>query len=128
MVSTKQLNEVSDETLIELAKKAKPVPVGKVLPTDEGAITIHNFLRELDIKPGRNNFDSELLYDAYVEYTSEPLSNDYFSKHMNKIFKTNSDGTSYRVNLLPMTLLNRMKEKQHEEENSKEEVSEIRKE
>ena len=118
-------NNITDEELIELAKKAKPVPVSHRLNKvgDEGISSIHNFLRELKIESGKNKFDMELMYDNYVEYIAEPLTDKVFLKHMKKIIKTTSDGLHYKTNITPMTLLKRMKELLNDEEKDPEEIS-----
>lgn len=101
------------EKLIELAKKAKPVPVEvhKVRSRAKLRVTgdsVLDFVRAAGIKRGRNEVDSSLLYNAYTNFAKEPVSEQIFNREMQKILHL--DGVNYKSNMKIITIEEKIKE------------------
>lgn len=105
----------SIEQLIELAKKAKPVPpeVHDVRRTPKvGGTTVVTFVNYLGIKPGRNEVDHKMLYNTYRNFTENPVNLTTFNREMQKMFKM--DGVNYKLNMKIITIDERLREAQND--------------
>jgi hypothetical protein len=104
--------ELTEDQLIELARKAKPVPVEHTDRKKGGpkkdVSSIINFFQEIGIARGRNAVDKKLLYDAYCMYADSPLSRELFSNEVGRFLKI--DNNAYKVNMKIITILEKVKE------------------
>lgn len=112
--------ELPDNILIELARKAKPVPVEDG-PKKRGSpkknkqfSSIVDFMASTGLKPGRNEADKVLVYEAYCEWASLPSTRQSFFGEMNKYFKKSGD-KYYKLNMMPITLIELVKRIKNEE-------------
>lgn len=101
------------EKLIELAKKAKPVPVEvhevrKRTVHKNSGNSVLDFVRAAGIKRGRNEVDSQLLYNAYSHFAADPVSAQVFNREMQKILHL--DGVNYKSNMKIITIEEKLKE------------------
>jgi hypothetical protein len=108
--------DLTDQELIELAKKAKPVPVEEDKPKKMGApkkkrifSALSDFMAATGLKPGRNEADKVLIYEAYCEWADNPATRNAFYLEMNKYFKKSSE-PYYKLNMMPITLMEIVKE------------------
>jgi hypothetical protein len=123
--------ELTEEQLIELARKAKPVPVpidGKKRGKPKKDISsVMNFIQDIGIEPGRNEVENKLLYNAYRAYCDHPVESSYFHTEMNKILKR-SNKVFYKVNMKIITILEKVKELKNEQQENQNEVPWIKQE
>lgn len=111
--------DIPESVLIELARKAKkiePEPEhldGKKLRRTDPHFTL--FIDALDIKAGRNPVSAQILFEAFEIWSEQTMDYPYFCKKLNKLFK-NSTKSIYKLNMKPITILEKAKEvKQHEQ-------------
>lgn len=115
---------LTEEELIELARKAKPVPVkihgadGKIQTKYTGD-SVPKFLTETNLKPGRNKVELKEIYNAYVTWAKDPMHINGFTKEIAPFFKKSKDGY-IKTNMKPITLFEVIKElKKNEKEHEK---------
>lgn len=111
--------QLSTQQLIELAKKAKPVPVGIEQDRRAGgkkivAPLVVKFIQDTGIQAGRNPITFITLYDAYCLYTDMPVAFRAFKREMKKLNKT-STAETIKLNMKEITILEKIKDLRHEE-------------
>ena len=98
--------ELTIEELIELAKKAPPVPVGSEFENTTAKLnhsSIADFLSKTGLRPGRNEMNFTDLYEAYRSCSNLPMDIKNFKKGMNSMFKK-ATNKYYKTNMKLITL------------------------
>jgi hypothetical protein len=114
----------TEEELIELARKAKPVPVkidgadGKLQRKHSGD-PVSLFLTETGLKPGKNKVELKEIYNAYVTWAKDPMNIKGFTKNLSPFFEKVKNGY-IKTNMKPITLFEKIRElKKNEKEHEK---------
>jgi len=102
---------ITEEQLVELAKKAKPVPVLPEQQTDnknELSASVLQFINDIGIKRGRNEVPVNSLFEAYAMHSDSHVNLNYFQISMGKLLKRISG--NFKVNMKIITIVEKVKE------------------
>lgn len=117
---------LTDDELIELAKKAKPVllndndikPIKKNSKVNFEKSPLFHFISKIDLKPGKNTVESKVIYELYMVWASEnALPDRHFFIEFAKFFKSRkiSGKRCYKLNFKSATIMQRIEELKNEE-------------